>query len=277
VEEPDIVPSRRGLRWLPSFGAGLETALVQFSIRTLLRSRQHRVILSFYWGMGFAVAIFYLKSPLAQRQFAELGSGDLWHTVSGPLLAASVVVLSFCVLGTRIVFSLPLEVGANWVFRIMPVDRSLPAHRRAMYLLGVAPAWLASAAVFLTLWPTRAALAHLLVLALTGALLSELCLYGIPKIPFTCSWLPGKSKVHLVFWLCIGHLVALLDRCIRTEREALDNATSYAMLTGSLLALTVTARVLATARAKQESVQYEDNPEPAIFALQLRRDGAPIA
>jgi ABC-2 type transport system ATP-binding protein len=31
-----------------------------------------------------------------------------------------------------------------------------------------------------------------------------------------------------------------------------------------------------TTRAKQESLQFEDNPTPEIFALRLRRDGAPI-
>ena len=52
VEEPDIVPGARGGVWLPRFGNSLDTAVVRFSIRTLLRSRQHRVILAFYLGMG---------------------------------------------------------------------------------------------------------------------------------------------------------------------------------------------------------------------------------
>ena len=50
VEAPDIAPGSRRGSWLPRFGNPLETAVVQFSIRTLLRSRQHRVILAFYWG-----------------------------------------------------------------------------------------------------------------------------------------------------------------------------------------------------------------------------------
>jgi len=44
AEEPDIVPGSGGAHWLPKFGNSLETAVVQFSIRTLLRSRQHRVV-----------------------------------------------------------------------------------------------------------------------------------------------------------------------------------------------------------------------------------------
>ncbi|MCI0363073.1 MAG: hypothetical protein L0219_04280, partial [Phycisphaerales bacterium] len=66
VEEPDIMPGSRGLRWLPRFGNSLETAVAQFSVRTLLRSRQHRVMLAFFLGIGFAIMILFMKAPAQQ-------------------------------------------------------------------------------------------------------------------------------------------------------------------------------------------------------------------
>src|ERR1700721_2189633 len=54
VEESDIAPGRRGGIWLPRFGSLPQTAVAQFVIRTLLRSRPHRTILAFYLGGGFA-------------------------------------------------------------------------------------------------------------------------------------------------------------------------------------------------------------------------------
>ena len=71
AEQPDILPSRAGLHWLPNFGQSFPTAIVQFSIRTLLRSRQHRVILSFYLGLAFGLAIFFAKSPVVLAAAAE--------------------------------------------------------------------------------------------------------------------------------------------------------------------------------------------------------------
>jgi len=62
LEEPDVIPGARGGVWLPPFGDSLDTAVVQFSIRTLLRSRQHRIILSFYLGIGFAILILLTGS-----------------------------------------------------------------------------------------------------------------------------------------------------------------------------------------------------------------------
>ncbi len=56
VEEPDIA---RGFQkaWLPRFGGSFETAVAHFSIRSLLRSRQHRMIFAFYLGVGVAFTL----------------------------------------------------------------------------------------------------------------------------------------------------------------------------------------------------------------------------
>ena len=75
---------------LPRFGNGLETAVTQFSIRTLLRSRQHRVILAFYWGVALAFVVLGVKAPEMQRQLA---SGRAWHEPSTALPITSMLVL----------------------------------------------------------------------------------------------------------------------------------------------------------------------------------------
>ncbi len=38
-----------------------------------------------------------------------------------PLLACSILMLGLWLLGMRIVFSLPLDLRANWIFRVTPV------------------------------------------------------------------------------------------------------------------------------------------------------------
>src|SRR5581483_3906683 len=115
VEEPDILPVTRRASLLPRFGSHLQTAIVQFSVRTLLRSRQHRVILAFYLGIGFAATVLLLKSPVA-REITGANLIDPWHAVSAPLLASSIILMGFWIVGMRAVFSLPLELAANWIF-----------------------------------------------------------------------------------------------------------------------------------------------------------------
>jgi ABC-2 type transport system ATP-binding protein len=64
VEEPDLVPGAGGLHWTPRFGSSLQTAIVLFSFRSLMRSRQHRVILAFFYSVVFAIALSILRDEL---------------------------------------------------------------------------------------------------------------------------------------------------------------------------------------------------------------------
>jgi hypothetical protein len=93
VEEPDIMPGSRRFGWLPRFGNTTQTAIVQFSIRTLMRSRQHRVILAFYLGLGFAITVFLLQSPAVTERILETISVDPFQEVSIPILASTLIML----------------------------------------------------------------------------------------------------------------------------------------------------------------------------------------
>jgi hypothetical protein len=233
VEEPDIAPSLRS-GWLPRFGGLLETAIVQFSVRSLLRSRRHRMIFAFYLGAGFAVAILFLNAP---PEIVGPTSGGPWDPLSIPLLASTIMLMGFWVLGARVAFSLPLDLGANWIFRTTPFragQQCLRARRRALLSLSVAPAWALSAAVLLSLWPWRQAAAHLAVLAFLGIVLAEFSFDSTQKIPFACSYLPGKSNLHLTFWLWIVLIFVGIVAAAVNERKAFENPAAGAVLLGSL-------------------------------------------
>lgn len=265
VEEPDIMPGSHGMNWLPSFGNSLQTAVVQFSIRTLLRSRQHRVILAFYWGVGFAIAILLGRTPVARQQ------------VNVPLLVSSIVMMCLAVIGTRVVFAMPLQLRANWIFRTTPIHGALEclaASRRSLFVLAVAPVWAASAMLLLSIWPWRPAIEHLVALAMLGTILAELCLHGFQKIPFTCSYLPGKSYVHMAVWAFVG-LSFLINEGAAFERRALSDLTSYAWMLAILCITAVCARWRTAALAKSEELvlQFEEEPPPAVQVLGLHRDG----
>jgi hypothetical protein len=277
VEEPDIVPGSKRSTWLPHFGNSLETAIVQFSIRTLFRSRLHRVILSFYAGIGFAILILFLKTPVAQELSAASASNP-WHHVSLPLIASSFVMMCFWTLGIRAVIAMPLELRANWIFRITPLPGTaecLAGNRRAMYVLALTPVWVASAVLFLWLWPGRQAVAHLAVLGLLGVILAELCLHGFEKIPFTCSYLPGKSNLHITFLLCgmIGLDVMYLGA--EFESRALSNPAKYVWILVVLCIAAVSAwwRTTSQANSGQTKLQFEQELPPVILGLGLYRDG----
>jgi hypothetical protein len=219
VQEPDIVPGRRGLSWLPAFGSRRQTAIGQFSMRTLARSRQHRLILGFYLGIGFAVTCLLLK-----------GSGAVvnqpWRERSMLLWAASMMLVVMAAVGTRVAFAMPLDLRANWVFRITGAPgglESLTANRRALLLLAAVPVWLVTAVVCLTIWHSRQNAGHLVALGFLGMIVADICLLGFRKIPFTCSWLPGKSLFHIAFLGAIGSIFVGLGGCKAGTAGAAEN------------------------------------------------------
>lgn len=269
VEEPDIVPGSRGGLWLPRFGSSPETALTHFAIRTLLRSRQHRVILAFYLGGGFAIVAVYIQ---AARDAMHLTGTDILHQVSVPMLVSSLLILCASVAGTRTVFSLPLDLRANWLFRVTPapgVAACLSAARRALLTLSVLPVFAGCAALLLWFWPWAPAAGHLLVLGLLGSLFADLSLRGFRKIPFTCSYLPGKSEVHMVFWFCIVPVVMVIHKIVQLEHRAMDGLISYCAMAALLAGAAFAARKAANRGAPE--IDFEESASDELISLGLNR------
>jgi hypothetical protein len=274
VEEPEITPGARRAMWLPPFGSRLQTAIGQFSIRTLVRSRQHRVILAFYLGIGFAITIFLLKAPELKERLP--GGADPWRRADTPLLAASIAMLTLAIVGTRVVFAMPLELRANWIFRVIGMQggtRTLTAARRALMLTAALPLCSIAAVLCLWLWPLRQAAGHVALLALLAILLTDLCLLGFRKVPFACSYLPGKSPIHLLFLGALGLMHFILLN-VKLERQMLQSGrdTLWMLLPFAVAAVGLRIYVKLTRDAKEE-LQFEEAIDPAVMELGLTRDG----
>jgi len=272
VEEPDVVPGSHGGIWLPRFGNSPQTALGQFVIRTLLRSQRHRAILTFYLGGGFAIVAIYLEG--VREEMTNLTWIDLVQRVNFPMLAASILMLCAWWLGIRTVFSLPLDLRANWVFRVTPPPGGmacLSAVRRALLAASVFPVLAASAALLLWFWPWTTVAEHLLVLGLLGSLLADISLRGFRKIPFTCSYLPGKSKAHMVFWFGIVPVVMVIHEFAQLEQRAMASPLRYWAMTGAVAAAAFAARLVSNMGANrgEPGIQFEESASDELIGLSL--------
>lgn len=257
VEEPDIVAGSIGAFRLPRFGDSVQTAIVQFSIRTLFRSRQHRLILAFYLGIGFALVSYFLKTPIVRKQLLASAETLLGSQPNAPLLASTIVMLGFCLVGMRVVFAMPRELPANWIFRVAPIRGAaecLRANRMALLILGWVPVWTVSAMLLLSIWPAPAAAGHLMVLLFCGLILAELCLHDFRKIPFTCSYLPGRSNIHMTLWFAILAIVNITDEIATWELDALCSAKHFIWMLGLMCLLVIIVK-------RQMAVQpWDDGP-----------------
>lgn len=262
VEEPDLLPGggqRLRMRW----GSGLTTAIVQFSIRSLTRSKQHRVIYAFFLAITFAIVVSTVK---------EIATGGGRLPVTTDFLMPTLVMMCLAVVGLRSIISLPVSLKANWVLQVTqlrPSQEYLTATRRAMVVLSAAPVWLVSAALGLCFRPWHAVVEHLLVLALLGSILVDLCLVNVSKIPFACSYLPGKSNIQYMFWAFgIGFLPIAME-IANAEMAAFSSARRMAILLAILGALAGGLFAMNRQRARSAVLYYEEQEPEVITTLGL--------
>ncbi len=272
VEQPDLLPPKRRFGRWPATVDTRQAAIVSFAVRTLIRSRQHRLIASFYIGVGGAAILAYTR--------IALGDGPVLHGLKaaqmrGTVMSATIMLMCVMVATARIVFSLPVSLRANWIFRMtegMETPRYVTAVRRTLFLIIVAPVWTGLAGGLFLLWPPLIAARHLLVLGLFGSCLVEVALLGFQKVPFTCSFLPGKANVHIAFWVSVLLLIPLSNIAAQFEGHLLDTASGSVLLplVLSVILLAVRRRntrlAVATAR-----LQFEELPTEDVMSLKLDR------
>ncbi len=263
IEEPDLVPASGGLHRTLRFGTSLQTAILLFTFRSLVRSRQHRVIFAFYLAGVFALALSSAKGVLAAA---------IPRPLTMDFLLSTFVMMSLAVVGLRSIFSLPISLTANWVLRITQVYSPLKyiaVTRRALLILAVFPVWLISAVLSLWFSPLYQVAGHLAVLALLGSILADLCLIGFYKIPFTCSYLPGKVNIQFVFW---GFLIVFIPLAIsgaEFELRALLHPVQYACMVGALGMAASGLWAINHYRAKSATLYFEELPPEGITTLGL--------
>ena len=263
VEEPDLVPGAGGFHWTPSFGNSLQTAIALFSIRSLTRSRQHRVAFAFYLAFVVAIALSLLRVDL---------TANTPRPVTLEIILPTFLMMLFAVAGLRNLFSLPISLTANWVLRttqLRPTDEYVAATRRSLLLFAVVPVWLLSFALSFRFGPVQHVAVHLAVLALLGWILVELCLIGFYKVPFTCSYLPGKANIQLQFWGLLIALIAFVVPCAEIEQTALRDSIKSALMLGFLFAASCALFCLNRYRARSAVIYFEELPDEVITTLGL--------
>jgi hypothetical protein len=273
AEQPDILPSSRRMNPFLSFRNSLTTAVMFFCLRTVLRSRQHRILLSFYFGIGLAIVLAYVHALFLLNLSSAPAPSPL---VSVPFLAASILMLCIAIAGVRIVSPLPITLRANWLFRVTELQEPsayIAAVRRTLLLLCAFPLWLVSAVVLLAAWPMRLAFEHLPVLALLALILVELSLLGSRKLPFTCSYLPGKGNLHFVVWAFALLLLPLINAGAQLEMYMLNKQLGYSLIVAALvIAWTLIRWLAARAVRRLTCIQFDEFESPQLLSLDLDRN-----
>jgi hypothetical protein len=263
VEQPDLVPGHGGFRWTLRFGSSLQTAIVLFSLRSIMRSRQHRIVLAFYLSMVFGIALSMAQGEL---------SAPALRPLSPEFLIPTIVMMALAVVGFRNVFPLPISLNANWVLRVTqlcPSHRYIAATRWIQLLFAVLPVFLISTCLALSYRPLHLVVEHLAILALLGWVFAEISLVGFYKVPFTCSHLPGKTNFQFAFWGFVVVLLILALSFAPLEMQAIGDPAGTASLLSALGVVACGLWAFNRHRARSAVLDFEELPEAVITTLGL--------
>jgi pimeloyl-ACP methyl ester carboxylesterase len=293
IEQPEIAPSDRrrpfarfshavAERLIPK---PLERAVVLFVARTLARSRQHRVILAAYGGLGLAISLAFTRAFLyggsAMYAMARRYGyrPPVWNQPNAAFMTAGFVMLFFVVIGTRAVFSLPATLKGNWLFRITAVHSPkayFTAVRKSLYALAAWPILTAVALGYLSIWPRLPALGHVVVMTLAAVIVVERSLAGFRKIPFVCSYLPGQANLKLKLGAYGAGFLFAVYAAGNAERLLLQTPPRAIVLFAALIAAAILAhrKWKAFAADPYERLQFESVEPQEVAPLDLSHDGA---
>jgi hypothetical protein len=166
-------------------------AVMAFTVLGILRSRLHQIVLLLIVGVGMALLIGQLLTVAEGTTLVSSRPRAVVHAaLSAPLLVALSIAMAL-----RTVFLLPLDREAAWIVRLTetPAERARALNGVAHVLSYTTLVPAIAAAIVLHSWalggrwPLAVALTTLAVLVLVEVVLAEWA-----RIPFTCSYLPGK-------------------------------------------------------------------------------------
>lgn len=189
-----------------------------------------------------------------------------------PLHAPAFVLPFFALVGLRLAAVYPAALEANWIFRLTETASSADyaeGVRRASLFAVALPLFALLAVPYGVLWGPLAAAAHL-GLALAVALVTvEWLFLGFPKIPFTCSYQPGKANLRVtwpryaaIFFVYCGFLPSLSSRLQ-------EHPVAYVP---TLACLLVAWRLLARRgqrQARSGHLVFDDAPASQLTVLDL--------
>jgi hypothetical protein len=252
-------------RWL--LPHPLERATFHFISNTILRNAKQRLFLASYGGIAVALAL-----PAVLEIGTRPGAPILSFRSAG-LLAVPLTLSFFAVSGLRAAFNFPAELRANWIFQICESEDSLRpmrASRKWIVLMGMAPLFglLAPFEIYFRGW--RLGLIHLTFAFALSLVLLNLLLVWFRKIPFTCSYFPGKTSMAVMFFVYLAGFTAYSWTMADLEGRLLDEPLQlllfYLIIAAALYGL---GRLEKRELGVDDSLIYEDEPDPIVRSLEL--------
>jgi hypothetical protein len=206
-----------------------QAAILQFMAAAVARSRIHRLILLAYTGAAFGLLVnSSLLAGEALRWSAGWKAALQFAFLYWPLALSAILLPGF-----RHAFSMPVELGANWIFQITESHGRaewMSAVERFILIFAIAPIYLLMLPVGVYVLGWQLALRTASLQILVSLSIREVLFYSWQQLPFTCSYRPGKRPLPAVvasYIVVLCAIVPLVARIIAAVSQMTEMFVAY--------------------------------------------------
>jgi hypothetical protein len=232
-----------------------------FTLQTLARSAQHRILIATACAVAIAAGILLMHGIRAISSAAA---------APARFLALQTLVIAIVLVGVRQALAIPAELRANWLFSMAWNGEMRPfvaGVKRAVIAGIILPLLMVMFGYDVYMLGTRAAVQH----GAFGFVLSLIALEFLlrpERLPLTCSARPtGNLKalgpIYLMLLFVIAYNLGLL------ERAALVDFRKFAMLLGSLGLIYAGLRLSQRRQSILSRIEFDDLPDTPTQRLGL--------
>jgi hypothetical protein len=198
--------------------------------------------------------------------------GDLQTAIPAAATVAPGIVLPFFgLLGFRLAAVYPASLEANWLFRVTDTEDAaggVRAIRSVARRAIVIPLVAAAAVVQAPLWGAGVTVPLALICLVIGLATAEWMFLGFGRIPFTCSYRPGKANLRASWPIAAGVAFVYCVALPEVVAQAIADGKAWRTLL-VLLGLLWACFFLLARRSGRGAPVFDDRPPPYVTELRL--------
>jgi hypothetical protein len=239
----------------------INRASYHFVAQTVFRSPRHILHMGTYLAVGLSIAGMGLAN-----QFI-IGNLDR------AILSAPLILSFFLLVGMRVVFAIPVDLDSNWLFRLAPIQQAGSAHagvRTFLIFTVIAPIYVLAGLFYRLFWSWDVAVLHACFGVTLSLLLMQLLFCRFPKIPFTCSYLPGAARSIFLYPFYYFGFTIFAYGAARLEIWLAHDPHRFLYFYGLAGAALVFLLIRRTVDPGQGKICFEEQSEVAPVYLDLR-------
>jgi len=244
----------------------VQRAVFHFYRKTIKTSMLHKMRLASFVAIGVGLIPFQVAvKDIVPKSLIGINKS---------ILFIPLILSFFLLLGIRATMNIPVSLRANWIFRL--TEWTTRKHyfsgmRKAVFFLQLLPLFVLIFVFYLFLWGGITAFYHSLYGLAVSGLVMEFLFLTSAKIPFTCSYLPGKERIQLywlpyiLLFLAYINLMSWIE--LQLLRVPLYFFLFYAIVVFIILCIRMYQWLLFY---KKTGLQFEEQLEPVMVSLDYK-------